>query len=60
MSSQLFRSIASSRAPSVSSSSLPSFSDHFSRRHVPKYIFSFLFLITRFGLLLSMRPAFNN
>ena len=27
---------------------------------VPKYIFSFLFLITRFGRLLSIRPAFNN
>ena len=28
--------------------------------YVPKYIFSFLFLITRFGRLLSIRPAFNN
>ena len=43
---QLFRSIASSLVLSVSSSSLPSFSDHFSRR-LPILILAFLSVLLR-------------
>ena len=62
---QLFLSIVSSPAPSVSNFSLPYFPDRsgwsiVSTFHVPKYIFSFLFLSTRFGCLLFFRPAFHN
>jgi hypothetical protein len=43
---QLFSSIVSSLAPSVSSSSLPSFSGHFSRR-LPILILAFLSVLLR-------------
>jgi hypothetical protein len=43
---QLFLSIVSSLAPSVSSSSLPSFSGHFSRR-LPTLILAFLLVLLR-------------
>jgi len=71
---QLFLSIVSSPGPSVSNFPLPCFLDRSSRRppiffpgwsivstfHVAKYIFSFLFLCTRFGRLLFSCPAFHN
>jgi hypothetical protein len=43
---QLFLSIVSSLAPSVSSSSLPSFTGHFSRR-LPILILAFLLVLLR-------------
>ena len=57
---QLFLSMVSFPVPSVSNYLLPSSSNHLSRHHPILYMFSLLFLNTRVGRLLTIRPSFHN